>query len=339
MSICKSIFLVIFVCRMVFAGDSISISAVGDIMLGTTYPAYALPENAGEDLFKPARPWIVSSHIRFGNFEGTFFDGAVQRDGKVPGNNRFLFKTPVAMVNVLKDAGFNVMSLSNNHIKDFGLAGIRSTKETLQSAGIQYSSKAGEIARFLVEGTKVALIATDYYKAPRSMTETADTFAEIRQLKNEGHVVIVSSHAGGEGRGAEYVSNGVEVFLGENRGDSRAFAYEAIRLGADVILMHGPHVPRGLEVFQDRLIVYSLGNFMTGKGISLEGNAKVAPLVRFEIGHRGEFKSGQIVPFIQKRVPQRIEMDPEKTAIVLMKKLSEKQFPSSRLRIQSDGRF
>lgn len=307
--------------------------------MGTNFPYDVLPENDGEALFDPAKPWIKAAHIRFGNFEGTFFDGSQQKDGKSAGPNRYAFRTPTRMVSVLKNAGFNVMSLANNHVKDFGLAGIKSTKETLSKASIQYSSKSGEVARFKVDNTDVAVIAADYFKAPRSITDSAETLSEIKKLKGNNELVIVSAHVGREGKGAEVISNGVEVFLGENRGDSVAFAHEAIESGADVIIMHGPHVPRGMELYKGRIILYSLGNFVTGKGISLEGNAKIAPLVRIEIDRSGQFRSGQIVPFVQKRDPQRIEIDQSRAGIKLIKNLSQVQFPESNLEFQDNGLF
>ena len=317
----------------------ISITAVGDIMMGTTYPFSALPANDGKYLFEPAKQWLESSDIHFGNFEGTFFDGPTQADGKPPGNNRYIFKTPTRMVSVIQDAGFNVVSLSNNHVKDFGIEGIKSTKATLKKAGIQFSSKAGEVAHFQFGETNVSLIAVDFYKAPRSMTQTEDTFNEIRELKTMNHIVIISAHVGREGAGAEIIHPGPEVYLGENRGDSIRFATDAINTGADVIVMHGPHVPRGIELYKNRLIIYSLGNFVTGKGISLDGLSNIAPLIRFEINSRGEFQSGQIVPFVQKRDPERIEIDTERQAIDLIKKLSLKQFPESKLVFQNNGQF
>jgi poly-gamma-glutamate capsule biosynthesis protein CapA/YwtB (metallophosphatase superfamily) len=319
------------------AKDFISVTAVGDVMMGTTYPSNALPENNGKGLFSPALQWLQASDIRFGNFEGTFFDGGPQADGKTPGPNRFLFKSPTSMVSALSEGQFNVVSLSNNHAHDFGRAGLNSTKETLKNAGIQFSSKDGEVANFRIDETDVALIAVDFYKAPRSITEPASTYLEISKLKQQGKLVIVSAHAGGEGDEAIQITFGKEIFLGENRGDSVGFARAAIDNGADLILMAGPHVPRGMEVYKGRLVAYSLGNFMTGKGISLSGYAKVAPLLRVQIAKDGEFKRGQIVSFIQGRDPQRIEIDKQATALKMMKKLSHDQFPDSLLSFADDG--
>jgi len=328
-----------FLSIQAFAKDLISISVVGDIMMGTTYPYNLLPENNGKNLFAPAQQWLEASDIRFGNFEGTFFDGTPQADGKAPGPNRYLFKTPTQMGPRLSEAGFNVVSLSNNHSRDFGNMGLKSTKEILAQNGIQYSSKAGEVASFKIDEQEVVLIATDFYKAPRSIVEPASTYLEISKYKQAGKIVIVSAHVGGEGAGAEIIKFGNEIFLGENRGDSVKFSHEAIDSGADAIIMHGPHVPRGLELYKNRLIAYSLGNFITGKGISLAGYSGVAPLLRFQISKQGEFKQGQIVSFVQRHEPHRLVLDTQATALRMMAKLSKDQFPQSPLSFETNGTF
>lgn len=316
------------------AKNLISITAVGDIMMGSVSL-----ENNGKNLFTPAAEWLLASDIRFGNFEGTFFDEGPQPDGKKPGPNRFLFKTPTDMNSVLADGGFNVVSLANNHSRDFGSAGLKSTKEALQKVGIQYSSKSGEVANFRIDDTEVAVIAADYYKAPRSVVEPASTYLEISKLKAAGKLVVVSAHVGKEGAGAEFLEFNSEIFLGENRGNSVEFARTAINQGADLIIMHGPHVPRGLELYKGRLVIYSLGNFMTGQGISLAGYASVAPLVRVQINKNGEFQQGQIVSFVQRRQPQRIDLDADATALRLIAKLSKDQFKDSPLVFETNGLF
>ena len=210
---------------------AVTVAAVGDIMMGTDYPAGAPLVNG--DFFKFLRPIIKDDDIRFGNLEGTLYDGPTQADGKAGGTNRYLFRTPPPMVSHLKNAGFNVMSLANNHARDFGRAGLESTKKTLSLNQIQYSSKDGEVAGFNINGTRVALIATDFYPGRRSITSSAATLQEIRMLKARFDIVIVSAHAGGEGVGAEHVYNRREIFLGENRGNSVEFARQAIEAGAD----------------------------------------------------------------------------------------------------------
>ncbi|WP_409478620.1 CapA family protein [Pseudobdellovibrio sp. HCB154] len=319
------------------ASDDIIISAVGDVMMGTNYPDESmLPPDNGFGLFDPAKQWIQAADVRFANLEGTLFDGEPQPDGKKPGPNRYLFKTPTAMGQRLIDAGFNVISLANNHVKDFGQAGIQSTKATLATLGLQYSSKAGEVALLSAKGNKIALIATDFYAGKRSITNPIAVYEEIRKLKKEGYIVLVSSHVGGEG--STHVSlNGTEMYLGENRGDSVKFARTAIDSGADSIIMHGPHVPRALELYNKKLIIYSLGNFLTGRGISTNGTSGQAPLIRYQINRNGEFIGGQIVSFIQKKGPHRIEVDKQAGALKTIYNMTQEQFNGGGLSFEKNG--
>jgi poly-gamma-glutamate capsule biosynthesis protein CapA/YwtB (metallophosphatase superfamily) len=316
--------------------EVISISAVGDIMMGTDFPADFLPVDQGRGFFSQAAAFLNKSDIRFGNFEGTFFEGPPQPDGKVPGPNRYLFRTPIDYVERLTEAGFNVVSLANNHARDFGEAGIQSSKQTLQLAGIQYSSKNGEVAKFKIRGTSVALIAVDYYKGARSVVAPENTYQEVARLKQQGSLVIISAHVGREGSGAEHVRPGNEVFLGENRGDSIAFAHRAIDQGADLILMHGPHVPRALEMYRGHLIVYSLGNFTTGRGVDISGISGLAPLIQIELDLQGKLVQAQLVSFKQKR-PEATLLDSQKDALQLVRRLSVQDFPQSAPQISNSG--
>jgi hypothetical protein len=338
------IFKIILTSFFVFAGiasaaDSISVTAVGDIMMGTDYPTDTLPRKDGANLFKYAAESIQAGDIRFGNFEGTFFDGEKDDSGKSEGKNRYIFRTPTRYVQKLSEAGFNVVSLANNHAMDFGSTGIRSTKQTLTSAGIQFSSKnGGEVAKFLIRGVRVALIACDFYGGRRSISTPQKTFAEISDLRKKFDIVIVSVHAGGEGAGAERVSDRNEIFLGENRGNSVAFAHSAIDAGAGLVLMHGPHVPRGMEVYKDHLVAYSLGNFLTERGISVSGISGLAPLLKIDMDPQGKLVRGYLTSFRQDRSYGTI-YDKSASALKFIEKLSAVDFPDSAPRFTGDGYF
>ncbi|WP_413560449.1 CapA family protein [Bdellovibrio sp. HCB209] len=304
----------------------VTISAVGDVMMGTDYPTDKLPNDQGRKLFRFSQDYIKTGDIRFANFEGTFFDGSKGAGSKGEGANRHLFRTPTEFGRTLADAGFNVVSLANNHAMDFGSQGLYSTQQTLRSYQIQYSTKrGGEVATFNVRGIRVALIATDYYPGARSISAPEKTFQEIRELKRKFDIVIVSSHAGAEGGNALNTSNQVEYYMGENRGNSVAFARGAIDAGASLILMHGPHVPRGLEVYKGHLVVYSLGNFATERGISVQGTAGLAPLLLAKLDAQGKFQKGSITSFVQNR-EVGVVYDKTKAAFKLMQSLSYQDF-------------
>ena len=100
--------------------DTLTIVGVGDIMMGTTYPENKLPEGDGAFLMKEVEPYLQDADITFGNLEGTLLDSGgtpkTCRDPKVC----YVFRTPVSYVQNLTRAGFDLMSLANNHAGDFG---------------------------------------------------------------------------------------------------------------------------------------------------------------------------------------------------------------------------
>jgi hypothetical protein len=87
--------------------------------------------------------------------------------------------------------------------------------------------------------------------------------------------------------------------MGEYRGDLMTFSRAMVDVGADLVVGHGPHVPRAMEVYKDRLIAYSLGNFCTHKGISVKGISGYATLLLADLDVSGRLAGGRIVSFIQ----------------------------------------
>ena len=118
-------------------------------------------------------------------------------------------------------------------------------------------------------------------------------------LRPQCDILIVNCHGGAEGAKQSHLPDGPELFLGENRGNLRAFAHHCIDLGADIVFGHGPHVTRAVECYKDRLIAYSLGNFCTTFGINLAGVCGYAPVLTARIGRDGHFVDGRIHSFIQ----------------------------------------
>jgi hypothetical protein len=114
------------------------------------------------------------------------------------------------------------------------------------------------------------------------------------------------------------------------------FAHSMIDAGADIVLGHGPHVVRPLEIYNDRLIAYSLGNFATYYGISVEGIRGIAPILLVTLDDEGKFVSGRIESTIQLR-PRGPAPDPDKKVITLLRELTSTAFPSGELVISEDG--
>ncbi|MCB1843069.1 MAG: CapA family protein, partial [Halioglobus sp.] len=125
-------------------------------------------------------------------------------------------------------------------------------------------------------------------------------------------------------------------YYGEPRGDVVRFARLAIDAGADLVFGHGPHVVRAMELYKDRLIAYSLGNFATYYGISVSDLKGVAPILMAELDYQGRFIEGRIHSTLQVR-PAGPQPDPAQKAMRLMRDLSQSDVKDQRLVFSSDG--
>ena len=128
--------------------EPITIAAVGDIMMGSTYPNDSrMPPNDGADLLKEVTPILSTADIAFGNLEGPMVDGGSSSKCS-PGSTRcFAFRVPTRYGKYLKEAGFDVMSLANNHAGDFGDAGRTSTRRVLDELGINTPAATAQCFR------------------------------------------------------------------------------------------------------------------------------------------------------------------------------------------------
>ncbi|MBB3054509.1 CapA family protein [Mucilaginibacter gotjawali] len=282
--------------------NSVCIAAVGDIMLGTSYPDNrTLPPDSAKSSFKNVLDELKNADITFGNLEGTLLDTGAPAYFKLHQlQPAFLFRMPVSYGAVIKQAGFNVLSLANNHSNDFDQKGRVSTMKVLDSLGIQYgglNSKPSAI--FKINGITYGFCAFAPNGQTLPLLNLKKSAAIIQQLKQQCDIVIVSFHGGGEGAAYEHIPCTYEKFITENRGDVHAFAHNAIDAGADIILGNGPHVCRAMELYKNRLIAYSLGNFCTYRCVSVAGICGMAPVLKVYLNKKGEFLNGRIISNMQ----------------------------------------
>jgi hypothetical protein len=319
--------------------DTVCITAVGDIMMGSSYPNNgSLPPDSGKESFRSVTQYLKSSDVTFGNLEGTLLDYGAPVHRKLHfRSSAFLFRMPSNFGSVLKDAGFNVLSIANNHIGDFDVKGRESTMSVLDKNAINYAGLWSHPSSiFKVKGTTYGFCAFAPNNCTVSILGLKYAAQVIADLKKQCDVVIVGFHGGGEGSKFEHVPFKNEIFVGEKRGDVYAFAHNAIDAGADVVLGTGPHVGRAMEVYKDRFIAYSLGNFCTYKNISVSGVCGVAPLLKLYVNKEGEFLNGRIVSIKQSR-QEGLVLDTTNFEVRRIKMLTAADFPTGRLRIDDDG--
>ena len=317
----------------------ISVIGVGDIMLGTNYPSDTnLPPNDGKDVLNDVKDILRDADVTFGNLEGVLLDfGGSPKNCSNP-NICYNFRMPERYVNYLVDAGFDVVSLANNHNGDFGLQGRENTQKALQNVGIHFAGLENvcETNTFTINGIKYGFCAFAPNTGTVRITDIPKAKSLVSELKKSCNIVIVSFHGGAEGKSYNRVPKKTETFIGENRGNVYEFAHAVIDAGADIVFGHGPHVVRAVELYKDRFIAYSLGNFATAGGINVSGISGYAPIVKVFTDEKGVFVKGQIYSFIQQYRTGPLK-DDKNLVIKEIKRLTELDFPNTTIKISDDG--
>ncbi len=322
----------------------ITLAAVGDIMLGSTYPYpdgrdLPPPDDRPAGLMTPFAALLQAADLAFGNLEGALVASdvlAARPKCLATTKGCFAFRMPPELAPQLVAAGFDLLSMANNHVLDFGEAGRSATRATLDRIGIRYSGQRGDIARLEVRGRRVSMIALSNYDYAYNLNDLADATAAIGAEAARCDILIVSFHGGAEGPDRMRVPFGAEHFLGRNRGDLRVFARAAIDAGADLVLGHGPHVVRAIELYRDRLIAYSLGNFSTYKRFNLTGPNGLAYVLEVALAGDGRFLTGRAHALRQLGLGGPVP-DPERAVLPHLRKLSREDFPETGVDIGPEG--
>lgn len=297
----------------------IRFAAMGDIMMGNEN---TLPSDGGSGLFRDVKPYLTGRDVIFGNLEGPLTNRG--KPTKVVASGRsYVFRTPPSYGKHLKNAGFTMLSLANNHANDYGPEGRTQTQSVLENLGIKYTGAPGQIVVQQAGGMRIAAIGLAPNAGCQNINDIPGAVALVKKAVREPNtLVVVSFHGGAEGSAHMRLPNGPETYLGEKRGDLRRLSHAVIDAGADLVIGHGPHVPRGLEVYKGRLIAYSLGNFATAAGINVQGVTGLAPLLLADLNASGELVRMEIVSFRQ-RYNEGPKKDPSNEAARTMISLSE----------------
>jgi len=318
--------------------DTLTFIGVGDIMMGTNYPNEdRLPENNAAHLMTDVREILSDADITMGNLEGVLLDEGGTPKGCRNPDVCYVFRSPTSFASNLVDAGFDIMSLANNHAGDFGDEGRKSSMRTLDSLGIRFAGLISQpYTLFEKENITYGFAAFAPNTGCASINDLATAQATIRHLDSLADVVIVSFHGGAEGSKYEHVPRKHELFVGEDRGDVYQFAHALVDAGADVIFGHGPHVTRAVEVYNNRFIAYSLGNFCTYGGFNLSGVNGLAPIIKVYTNASGTFLKAKITPVYQTPMSP-VRIDALGRVIKRIRALTIEDFPETPIAINDDG--
>jgi poly-gamma-glutamate capsule biosynthesis protein CapA/YwtB (metallophosphatase superfamily) len=246
----------------------------GDVMVPATV---GKAETA--DFISGLAETFSKSDAAFVNLEGPI--GGKSADAKkCRSENCYSLQQSPWIAESLAQIGVRVVSVANNHAQDRGKSGMASTDAALARAGIKPAGKLnGNIAVLEIGRMRIAFLGFASFTGVPDLRERDAAMAQIREAKAHYDAVVVSMHAGCEGEIASVIPNGDEHCFGENRGNTKGFARAAADAGATIVVGHGPHVPRGWEIWNGVPIFYSLGNLATGAGIHVGGKSALAPVL------------------------------------------------------------
>lgn len=236
--------------------ETIVIHSVGDVGLHGRLAA-SVKEYGSSFPFVHVRDTLRSADIRFANLEIPF----ASEDEMLP-DGRYRFVPPQA-IGSLCEAGFNLVSLANNHIMDFGTDGLERTLSLLRDAGIAHVGAGVDLraarkpAVLTVKGTTVGLLSyamQGHHTATKNKPGAAPMdlgliTEDLRELRRNVDIVLVSLHFG-------------MIYTDYPTAEQRQIAHKLVDEGALLILGHHPHVCQGIETHANGLIAYSLGEFV-----------------------------------------------------------------------------
>jgi len=260
--------------------DVVQLLAVGDIMLGRSVSANSLT-------LARVAPLIQQADLALGNFEGVLAPPG--RDPLVlsrtaPGEP-YKLVMPRQSGQFLREAGFDLVSLANNHAIDLGSAGLSDTIDILQSAALQtfgVSPQAGAAETpviLAVKGLRIAFLGFTIIPPPVSSVtgplparyDPVAAAEAVKAARQAADVVVVTMHGG------------VEYQTRPDPSQEQA-AQRLLDNGADLVLGHHPHVVQKTQVVDDHFVAYSLGNFVFDQ---LTGETRTGLALRIYVDREG----------------------------------------------------
>jgi len=309
----------------------VTIAAVGDMAMGRDG---FLPAGGPESLFAGVSG-LLRGDVVLGNLEQALTRSGVSKcaDG---GASCFAFRTPPSYAKALAGVGFTVLSVANNHAYDYGASGQDDTIAALERAGLAYTGLIGQVTRLQEQPVRVAALGFGFYSTAESLLKVPRAARLVERADRWADVVLVTFHGGAEGSGASHVPRRMETYLGEQRGDLRAFSHTVVDAGADLVVGHGPHVLRGMEWYKDRLIAYSMGNFVGNHTFSTDGVVGVSGVLRVTLRGDGSWVKGKLAPTALVGAGAAAR-DPAERAHGVVRELSQQDFGKRAVRVSRTG--
>lgn len=232
------------------------LSLAGDCIIGSDNPLFGAKDSFvgvlkahGNDYSYPlalAQDLFAADDFTLVNLECMLTDKASAINSSLYTN----FRGPASYVSILTQGSVEGVSMSNNHALDFGQTGLLDCQKNLDEAGVKWAYNQTYFT-FEKENVKFAVFSFRRYYMEVYYTWLEQEIARVKAEEGVDFVIVCLHH------GEEYQEN-------HNDHDQTRFAHHAIDCGADLVVGTHPHVLQGIEIYKNRLIFYSLGNFSFG---------------------------------------------------------------------------
>ena len=316
------------------AAKTLTLEWVGDMAISTQE---GLPPGGVPGATAPEAGFLHHADITLGNLEGTLSTSGPSKCGAANGGDCYAFQAPPSYAFGLRRAGFRLVNQANNHSMDFGASGRSQTVAALRDAGVAETGFPGQITILRAAGMRVAFLGFAPYPYDSNLLDIPAAQALVARAHHEASIVVVIIHAGAEGAAYAHVPYGEQYYLGEDRGNARAFAHAVIRAGASIVFGSGPHVIRGIERYRGHLIAYSLGNFIGYHTLGGGGVLSDSGILRVTLNSSGQVTAGRWFSItLSDGLPYP---DPSNASARLVSQLSAEDFGSERYDILPNGFF
>lgn len=313
----------------------VALAATGDIIMGDA-PGQLPPNNAAD--FFAGVTQALTADLTMGNLEEPLTDDTGYVKCRVGSTDCHQFRAPPGYAVQLRNAGFKLLNLANNHAFDYGPTGHRNTQRALEQHGLAHTGDPDQITVVTVNAVRVAVLGFSSYSWSNSLLDIARARTVVQRAAAAADLVVVQVHMGGEGTDRTHVRPGTEMFLGEDRGDPIKFAHAVVDAGADLVVGHGPHVMRALEFYQGRLIAYSLGNFAGGSGtLAADGILGYGAVLKVTLHRDGGWMAGTLVATTHQGGGGLPRIDSQRRGLALVRSLCTADFPQTGARLGTAG--
>lgn len=321
----------------IHAQNEVKLIFTGEVNVGNNYGMRYQQQIDAEKIFANVTDKLKSGHVAFGTLGTVLIDADATPNKSNMIGTRKLIRMSADYAASLAQSGYTALSLANSHVSDFGVEGVQTTMNAMQTNNIEFAGLKSlqEYKVFDRNGVKYGFIAFGTSVHTLSMSDSTTIRQLVAGLDDLCDIVVVAFSFN---ETESSLKSGVNPSTNRNlfMNSAITFAHTCIDAGADIVYGNGHNLPQPLELYKDKLIIYGLGNFCTPYGATYMGEMGAAPMIEANVFTDGTFKDGHIISYRQQNV-MGPHVDTSNEAVKIIKGQTTRFFPQTPLQIEDNG--